>query len=674
MADLDIEETNRLRAALGMAPLPTGNNSNNLRFKTGASKADDSDSDDPGSTLETREAAAGGNWQKLEAEAKDKQRREERKAKLKKERDAAQRFAKLEGKGLGDADGDEVDTRSWLLGTQKRQKKLEKQRAKMLQQELEERENQAQYTEKDLKGAKVAHELGAFDEEGEHILTLKDAAIGDESEDDELENTQLRALEQANERNKLKLKKPQYDPNAEENEGGQSLLGKYDEEISGKKKKHFTLDGLGRTEEEAHGNDTRGGPQGMQFTLDLPLDDKPTSDYVDISEIKIKKPKKQKKEKTKRRKDEDDEDIFAVGESRVPAINTPDAMDVEPQPTNGANKRRREDTSFADDEDLQSSLANQRKSALKKRKRAGPEELARQLREEASEAPDAMDTNEEEGLVIDETSEFLSTLQKPKAPEDRQASSLKLIKRSASDSKSPAPPGPDGEGDVAMKDEGSSDEDNMQDNRHFKPEPSPGAPAPHTATGLADEETFTNAGLGATLGMLSQRGLIKNQGGEGLAGAHSRQAQFIAHKERLEKEWNEKAASKRKRDRDAGIFERMTKRQQEEYAQNENKMRDQYVSRQLDELFNKEYKPNVELKYVDEFGRHMGSREAFKQMSHQFHGKGSGKQKTEKRLKKIEEEKAREAKSSLDSSQAGGMDRAGQTQAKRNRQAGVRLQ
>ena len=56
-----------------------------------------------------------------------------------------------------------------------------------------------------------------------------------------------------------------------------------------------------------------------------------------------------------------------------------------------------------------------------------------------------------------------------------------------------------------------------------------------------------------------------------------------------------------------------------------------------------------------------------------FLGKGSGKQKTEKRLKKIEEEKKREATSTLDSSQATGMNNAMGTTQRKNKQAGVRL-
>jgi U4/U6.U5 tri-snRNP-associated protein 1 len=60
-------------------------------------------------------------------------------------------------------------------------------------------------------------------------------------------------------------------------------------------------------------------------------------------------------------------------------------------------------------------------------------------------------------------------------------------------------------------------------------------------------------------------------------------------------------------------------------------------------------------------------------LSHQFHGKGSGKQKHEKRLKKIDEEKKREAMSALDGSQHAGTSAMG-NKAKKNQQAGIRLQ
>jgi len=71
-------------------------------------------------------------------------------------------------------------------------------------------------------------------------------------------------------------------------------------------------------------------------------------------------------------------------------------------------------------------------------------------------------------------------------------------------------------------------------------------------------------------------------------------------------------------------------------------MREQHDARDNLESF-KNYKPDVNIVYYDEFGRVLTPKEAWKALSHKFHGKGSGKMKTEKRLKKIAEEKKKEA-------------------------------
>jgi U4/U6.U5 tri-snRNP-associated protein 1 len=60
------------------------------------------------------------------------------------------------------------------------------------------------------------------------------------------------------------------------------------------------------------------------------------------------------------------------------------------------------------------------------------------------------------------------------------------------------------------------------------------------------------------------------------------------------------------------------------------------------------YKPDVNIEYHDEFGRTLTPKEAWKALSHRFHGKGSGRTKQEKRLKKIAEERKREAMASGD--------------------------
>ena len=45
--------------------------------------------------------------------------------------------------------------------------------------------------------------------------------------------------------------------------------------------------------------------------------------------------------------------------------------------------------------------------------------------------------------------------------------------------------------------------------------------------------------------------------------------------------------------------------------------------------------PQIQLEYTDAQGNHLTPKEAFRQLSHRFHGKLPGKMKTEKRLKKI---------------------------------------
>ena len=140
---------------------------------------------------------------------------------------------------------------------------------------------------------------------------------------------------------------------------------------------------------------------------------------------------------------------------------------------------------------------------------------------------------------------------------------------------------------------------------------------------------------------------------------------------------------------------RRSAREREDYARQQNNIRDQQTSRIMADLFSKGYQPSVELRYHDEFGRSLDQKEAFKHLSHQFHGtspltcagiimlfreitnyvtgKGSGKGKTDKRLKKIEDEKRRLAESMLDASQNVGMSSATAQQTKKRKEAGVRL-
>ncbi|KAI4241516.1 MAG: hypothetical protein L6R40_004495 [Gallowayella cf. fulva] len=660
---ISVEETNKIRAALGLKPLPVPGDSG-PSFKDDRDDQTSSDLEES-STLESRQALGYDNWKKLQDDQDAKAKREAKNEAIKKARDAARKFTQLEGKGLGEADEvTELDTKTWLLQQKKRQRKLDRERLRKLEKELEERDEVTEHTAADLAGVKVAHGLDDFEAGGEHVLTLKDAAIDEnEEEGDELENLEFKEREALNNRTDVKKKKPVYDPHATDEAGESTILQHYDETIHGKKRKRFTLDGQGSTAEE---HDATREPVGKKLkaqsiSLDI-VKDAPTSDYKDEQEVRIKKSKKKTK-KFMRQRPIDEEDVL-VEAAQKPAASTGDTEVASSHIDAAPSNPTKETISFIDDDDLQANLAIQRIAALKKRKRTRPEDLARELRDEAEEANNKMDEDndaDEGGLVIDETSQFVANLRRSPAPQKPRtmeaAKSPSTVKQESSAA--------DEDDDVGMDVPSDDDGD-------FKRETSTPAKDELTGTGL-DDEANLNQGIGATLALLSQRGLIKKAQDGDINALHRERQRFLTEKQKREAEAERKARQQRERDRASGKLDRMSARDREEHARWENKQRDQAESRQMAEIFNREYKPNVELKYVDEFGRGMNQKEAFKHLSHQFHGKGSGKQKTEKHLKKIEDGKRREAMSSLDASQATGMNSAMGATAKKNRQAGVRL-
>ncbi|MCJ1280791.1 hypothetical protein MMC26_000108 [Xylographa opegraphella] len=672
---MDIAATNKIRVAIGLAPLPVPGGGPTFR----SSNESDSSSEEgePGSTLESRQAEGYDNWRKLQDDAEAKAKREARNEAIKKARDAAQKRAKLEGKGLGEADeATELDTRSWLIQQKKRQKWLEREREKTrkLEEELRERESAVQYTGRDLAGVKVGHELGEFEGDEEQVLVLKDTTIEEnEEEGDELENLDMREREKLGERLNLKRKKPVYDPNDVEEAGENVLLKQYDETIDGKKRKRFTLDAQGSTVEEREALKQTVGERlkAQPISLDI-LKDIGSSDYVEISDIKVKKPKK-KKAKSTRQKLADDDDEVLIEQPSVEVGVDDGVMNVDSGNISvlaATNKAQDQNVSFVDDDELQASLAKQRREALRMRKKLKPEDIARQLKEEAEEGEKSSNEPEEEsGLVIDETSEFVANLQRPTVlVKSRKIASAK----SHGDAAGASPSGVDDEGDFQMSDSHADVDDADEEAARIKRESSTPAQNGLTITGLEEESTLNN-GIGATLTLLSQRGLIKKEDTGDINALHRERQKFLAEKQKREAAAEQKARVQRERDRASGKLDRMSAREREEYARWENKQRDQAESRQMAEIFSREYKPDVQLKYVDEFGRSMNQKEAFKHLSHQFHGKGSGKQKTEKHLKKIDDEKKKEAQSSLDSSQTTGMNNALGATTKKNRQAGVRL-
>ncbi|KAI3323680.1 hypothetical protein HD806DRAFT_70940 [Xylariaceae sp. AK1471] len=648
-----IEETNRLRVSLGMKPLPVPGASG-PQF---AEKAAVTEGEEPASTLETREAAAYDNYKKVQDAENAKKRREEKAAAIKKARDAARRFETLEGKGLGEADeDDDLDAKSWLMSQKKRQKKIDKSRKE--EQEAEAAKAAAaaaaKYTSKDLAGVKVRHEVDAFEEGDEQILTLADRdVLVDDDEGDELENIDLREREKLNEKLNLKKKKPVYDPHEINKTGEQNLLSQYDEEISGKKVNRFTLDGRGNSIQPSFSFGQQQAPQLQKISLDFLDEVHPASDYLDVSELKVKKPKKKKSKSTRQRLLNDDDILLAQPLEEQ-------SMDIDSGAGFVNRKRRIEDTELVDDEDFQATLAAQRRAALKKRKKMRPEDIARQLRDEVQKEDPEIDApgGHDGGLVIDEISEFVSGLTKEDI-EERKARRAKSLQHQPVTAM----------GDESDEDESMKDGDDVDEAR-VKHESS--TLAEGDAIGIGEEKTI-GTGIGAALQLLRERRLVNDAGSAELNESFRHQQAFLAEKKRRMEEVEQATRNQRERDRQGGRLDRMPVQEREQWARQQNNMRDQQASRQMLELFNKDYKPSVDLKYVDEDGRVLGQKDAFKHLSHAFHGKGSGKGKTDKRLKKIEDEKRHEAQSVLDASQNVGMSSAAAHQTRTRREAGVRL-
>lgn len=294
-------------------------------------------------------------------------------------------------------------------------------------------------------------------------------------------------------------------------------------------------------------------------------------------------------------------------------------MDIDS--TTETKSKRVFEQSFVDDEDLSAALTIQRRAALKKQKALKPEELAKKLREEAAEEM-KVDDEEAPGLVIDETTEFVGSLQLPVHTERRPRAAL----AKAEVKSEPSSPGAGGDGDVAMG--------NTDFGRSVSPqaEVKKEAPAEITSTGL-EEETTIGVGVGTMLAMLRQRQLVDAAMDPEAHRKMQEKEAFLAKQRVAKSEADVKAKTARERDRKSGKFEKMSAREKEEYARYENKLRDTQEAREAAARF-KDYKPDVKIEHKDEYGRTMSQKEAFKYLSHQFHGKGSGKQKTEKKLKK----------------------------------------
>ena len=363
-------------------------------------------------------------------------------------------------------------------------------------------------------------------------------------------------------------------------------------------------------------------------------------------------------------------------ESDIPPVNGEDQMQVDEKPI--VPRPRNLDANFVDDDELQAALARSRRAKLQKPKKLSPEEIARQgtpsplvrplfctddniclvaAQRAKSESKDAIVVEDEDdgadgGLTIDDTSEFVRAITYDPAALKKEPAEATLKRETSKEPSQPAPhPAAKSEdvemeeieaGEVVVKEEEEDEEamlnaiENAIQQTEAMEARGQGSGEADAALGTSLEQTF-GSGMAATLNILRQQGVLARPNADEGEREHvqlQRDLWLADYRRMLAQRELERTRTR------GGNKDQATR----EY---ENRQREQQEARQNLETF-KHYKPDVNIVYYDEFGRELTPKEAWKALSHKFHGKGSGKAKTEKRLKKIADERKKEAMASGD--------------------------
>uniref|UniRef100_A0AAZ1Y3H6 Spliceosome associated factor 1, recruiter of U4/U6.U5 tri-snRNP n=1 Tax=Oreochromis aureus TaxID=47969 RepID=A0AAZ1Y3H6_OREAU len=574
-ASLSIEETNKLRAKLGLKPLELNENKKELGTKEEPMVAETINPVVIQQQKEMREKLAA----------------------LKEKRILNQKLGKV--KTLAEDDWLD-DTSSWVERSRKlaKEKEMAEKRAKLLEEMDEEfgvsnlvEEEFAQikqdaYTSRDLKGLKVQHKVESFSEGQTVILTLEDKGVLEE-EEDVLVNVGLVDKEKAEKNVELKKKKPDYKPYEEEESvddmvsfKSRSVLSKYDEEIEGEKKKSFRLNtgGFADGERERELQAMKEMLRNQAQSLEMPALSIASEYYTPQEMVGFKKTKRRVKKIRKKEKTSTADDLH-LDDTRSSDFGSR---------TRGRGRKQE------DDEDQE----------VKKEEKVA-EQVKKLVKDDNEDDPDKRNN-----IVFNATSEFCRTLG------DIPTYGLSGNREDQEDIM-------DFEQEEEKDDAGGSDSDMDENVGWSTVNLDEEQKQPDFATASAtilDEEPIVNSGLAAALLLCKNKGLLETQ---------------------MQKVARVKAPKGALPNGDYCIEDKMGF--DDKYSR-----REEYRGFTQDFKEKDGYKPDVKIEYVDESGRKLTPKEAFRQLSHRFHGKGSGKMKTERRMKKLEEEALLKKMSSSD--------------------------
>uniref|UniRef100_A0AAY4A0A0 U4/U6.U5 tri-snRNP-associated protein 1 n=1 Tax=Denticeps clupeoides TaxID=299321 RepID=A0AAY4A0A0_9TELE len=592
----------------------------------------------------------------------------EKLAAMKEKRILNQKLGKV--KSLADEDPWLDDTSAWVEKSRKlaKEKELAEKRAKLLEEMDEEfgvsslveqefaQDKKDAYSARDLKGLMVQHKIESFKEGETVVLTLQDKGVLDE-EEDVLVNVNILDKEKADKNVELKKKKPDYKPYEEEETVDDMLkpktvLSKYDEEIEGEKKKSFRLNvgGVAHGERERELQAIRETLQNQAQSLEMPALMVASEYYTENEMVGFKKTKRKVKKIRKKEKMLKPEDIqtndtrssdfgsrsrgrgLRTAEEHNETVPMEEAeishatlslqqsddirladMDMSDDGKRGGNFELPEPAMIEEDEaeqELEKQLEKQRKLKQKQLLKDSGEKVAEQLNDLSRIGENDNDPDSKNNIVFNATSEFCRTLG------DIPTYGLSGNREDQEDLM-------DFEKEDEKEGAGGSDSD-MDENVGWSTvnldEEQKQRDPFTTSTTILDEEPIVNSGLSAALMLCKNKGLLDTQ--------VQKVARVKAPKGALPNE-------------NYCIEDKMTI--DDKYSR-----REEYRGFTQDFKEKDSYKPDVKIEYVDESGRRLTPKEAFRQLSHRFHGKGSGKMKTERRMKKLEEEALLKKMSSSD--------------------------
>ncbi|KAL5971626.1 tri-snRNP-associated protein 1 [Taenia solium] len=680
---LSIDETNKLRAKLGLAPLDLG----------GDSKADSDEAKPRNSDTDFVHAPA-----KDLTKAKQAEKLQEKIATAKEKRELLSKLREV--KSL--SSGEETTVSSWV------EKMRLKEKARL------EAEKRPEYSSASLEGLKVEHSVDRFSEAEPIILTLKDSDVLAEDASDVLTNVNLEDEERA-ERNRMNKRKLAGLGGILQDEDEDVMMGlrekgvleKYDVELSGPKKAQFILEANG-TYATDHERALRRLQEELQTTRQSLEDQelRPAADFYTADEMaQFKKRKKRKVQRRILRADdlipgsvtaasastdhgsrgrrgmqdavgpvlkEEGEvvDVKKVEEDMKPSALAPltglnpaiaALLSVQTIPEGEEQIDGGDEGSDVVDRwiaeplepdslqlELEKTLSRVRKANLAKSIQQPEERLQTVIREVESEAfvPKAQSGSSDGGgggLVFDATAEFFKQI----SGGLQNDVTAKMVKREE-DSELEA------EAEAEAQRRQRVRERDLRSERHRRDSSSRYIPSTkHSSSSRRHHEEK------APMSKSSSRARLKEGEDKGDINTASFAPTASAGGGVFEEEPT----------LNQGVFSALLLAQKKGYVEEEkekerpmgqlvNLMAKHYVKEDvryddIDAKFAKReryngplcdfrekssYKPDVKLYYVDEMGRNLTPKEAFRQLSHKFHGKGSGKKKTERRTKKIIEE------------------------------------